>query len=89
MINAVGGFNFSLSKETSNGYKAIGFTEDAFGSPSFANGYPENGKSSYSESETRAASFYLNGGYAYDNRYLLDFNYPTKHFFMRKIGFSY
>ena len=44
MINAVGGFNFSLSKETSNGYKAIGFTEDAFGSPSFANGYPENAK---------------------------------------------
>ena len=77
MINAVGGFNFSLSKETSNGYKAIGFTEDAFGSPSFANGYPENGKSSYSESETRAASFYLNGGYAYDNRYLLDFNYRS------------
>lgn len=75
MINAVGGFNFSMSKSTNNGYKTIGFTEDAFGSPSFANGYPENGKSSYSESETRAASFYLNGGYSYANRYLLDFNY--------------
>jgi len=75
MINAVGGFNFSMTKSINNGYQTIGFTEDAFGSPSFANGYPDNGKSSYSESETRAASFYLNGGYAYDNRYLLDFNY--------------
>ena len=75
MVNAVGGFNFSTSKNTTNGYKANGFTEDQFGAPSFANGYPEGGKSTYTESKTRAASFYLNGGYAYDNRYLLDFNY--------------
>lgn len=75
MLNLVGGFNFSMTKSTKNGYNAIGFTEDAFGRPSFANGYPENEKSVYSESETRAASFYLNGGYAYNNRYLLDFNY--------------
>lgn len=75
MLNLVGGFNFSNTESTRNGYKAIGFTEDQFGAPSFANGYPDGGKPSYSESTTRAASFYLNGGYAYDNRYLLDVNY--------------
>ncbi len=75
MLNLVGGFNFSNAKSTRNGYAATGFTEDQFGAPSFANGYPDGGKPSYSESTTRAASFYLNGGYAYDNRYLLDVNY--------------
>ena len=59
MLNLVGGFNFSNTESTRNGYKAIGFTEDQFGAPSFANGYPDGGKPSYSESTTRAASFYL------------------------------
>ncbi len=77
MVNAVGGFNFSTTKGVTNGYKANGFTEDQFGAPSFANGYPEGGKSVYAESQKRAASFYLNGGYSYDNRFLLDFNYRS------------
>lgn len=75
MVNLVGGFNFSNTRTDRNGYRAIGFTEDQFGAPSFANGYPDGGKPSYSESTTRAVSFYLNGGYAFDNRYLLDLNY--------------
>lgn len=75
MVNLVAGFNFSNTSTTMNGYSATGFTEDQFAAPSFANGYPEGGKPSYTESTTRAASFYLNGGYAYDNRYLLDVNY--------------
>lgn len=75
MLNLVGGFNFSNTDRTLNGYSANGFTEDQFGAPSFANGYPDGGKPSYSESTTRAVSFYLNGGYAFDNRYLLDVNY--------------
>lgn len=75
MLNLVGGFNFSTAESELNGYRAIGFTEDMFGAPSFANKYPESGKPSYNESTTRAVSFYLNGGYAYDNRYLLDVNY--------------
>lgn len=77
MVNAVGGFNFSTAKNTRNGYEAVGFTEDQFAAPSFANGFAEDGKPAYSESQKRAASFYLNGGYAYDNRYLLDFNYRS------------
>ncbi len=77
MVNAVGGFNFSTAKNTRNGYEATGFTEDQFGAPSFSNGFTEDGKPTYSESQKRAASFYLNGGYAYANRYLLDFNYRS------------
>ena len=34
MLNLVGGFNFSNTESTRNGYKAIGFTEDQFGAPS-------------------------------------------------------
>ena len=77
MVNAVAGFNFSSNKFTMNGYSAVGFTDDQFAAPSFANGYPEGGKSKYTESLKRAASFYINGGYAYDNRYLFDFNYRS------------
>lgn len=75
MLNAVGGFNFDNTATTSNGYTAVGFTEDQFGAPSFANNYTDGGKPSYSESTSRSVSFYINGGYAYDNRYLLDVNY--------------
>lgn len=75
MVNIVGGFTFSNTTTTTNGYSATGFTEDQFGAPSFANSYTDGGKPSYSESTVRAVSFYLNGGYSYDNRYLLDLNY--------------
>ena len=75
MVNAVGGFNFSSSSMQVYGYSANGFTDDQFDAPSFANGYPSGGKPSYNQTEKRAASFYLNGGYAYRDRYLIDFNY--------------
>ena len=77
MVNAVAGFNFSTKENSKNGYKAIGFTEDEFDAPSFTNSYPAGSKPTYTESKTRAASFYINGGYAYDNRYLFDFNYRS------------
>ena len=77
MINAVAGFNFNTKENSKNGYKAIGFTEDEFDAPSFTNSYPAGSKPTYTESKTRAASFYINGGYAYDNRYLFDFNYRS------------
>ena len=75
MLNAVGGFNFSSSKMQVYGYSANGFTDDKFDAPSFANGYPSGGKPTYNQSEKRAMSFYVNGGYAFCDRYLLDFNY--------------
>ena len=75
MVNAVGGFNFSNNHRQIYGYSAVGFTDDQFDAPSFANSYPSGGSPDYNESLKRAASFYLNGGYAYAERYLLDFNY--------------
>ena len=75
MVNAVGGFNFSNNRRQIYGYSATGFTDDQFDAPSFANGYPVGGSPDYSESLKRAASFYINGGYAYAERYLVDFNY--------------
>ena len=75
MVNAVGGFNFSNNKSQNYGYSANGFTDDQFAAPSFANNYPEGESPEYSESLRRAVSFYINGGYAYDDRYLVDVNY--------------
>ena len=75
MVNAVGGFNFSNTNYQDFGYSANGFTDDQFAAPSFANNYPEGDSPDYSETVKRAVSFYLNGGYAYDDRYLLDVNY--------------
>ncbi len=74
-VNAVAGFNLENTQQTVNGYRANGFTEDQFSAPSFANGYPAGTKPSYSEATKRAVSFYLNGGYSYEDRYLLDINY--------------
>ena len=75
MVNLVGGFNFSSRQTNVYGYSANGFTDDQFDAPSFANGYPSGDAPDYSESLKRAASFYVNGGYVYDDRYLFDFNY--------------
>ena len=73
-VNAVAGFNFSNTDSKTNGFSATGFTDDMFAAPSFANSYPTGGKPRYTESVKHASSFYLNGGYAYDNRYLADVN---------------
>ncbi len=35
------------------------------------------GKPNYSNTEKRSVSYYLNAGYAYDNRYLLDANFRS------------
>ncbi len=75
MVNAVGGFNFSSSDMQVYGYTANGFTDDQFDAPSFANGYPVGEKPDYNRSMKRAASFYINGGYVYNDTYLMDFNY--------------
>lgn len=73
-INAVGGFNFSSTEQRNSSFSAVGFPE-GFSSPSFASQFPEGSKPGYRHSVSRSASFFFNGGYAYDNRYLLDVNY--------------
>ena len=75
LFNALVGMNFRSSSSSSSGYVVRGFITDRFDNPAFSNGYPDGSRPSYSERVTRSASYYLNGGYAYDNRYLVDFNY--------------
>lgn len=75
MVNAVGGMQVSSSKSKSSNYSAIGYVDDRNMNPAFSNGYPSNQKPGYSNNERRSASYYVNGGYAYDNRYLLDANF--------------
>lgn len=77
LIHAVGGMNFRSNSTTRSGYVVRGFLTDRFDNPAFSNGYPTGSRPSYSENETRSASYYFNGGYVFDNRYLFDFNYRT------------
>lgn len=74
-VNLVAGANFSNTESESNGYSVIGFPKGNYDTPAFANSYPENGRASYSDSKSRAMSVYLNGGYAFNSRYLMDVTY--------------
>ena len=73
-VNAVAGWNFSSTKNINDSYTAIGFPDDNVPNPAFSNTYAENSKPTYSESTSRSTSFYLNGNYSYNNRYLFDIN---------------
>lgn len=77
MVNAVAGMQISSTKNKSTGLSARGYIDDRNMNPAFSNGYPEGGKPSYSNSEQRSASYYMNAGYSYDNRYLVDANIRT------------
>ena len=74
-LNLVGGANFSNTETVNNGYSVIGFPNGNYDTPAFSNGYPENGKPVFNESKSRSMSAYVNGGYAYNERYLLDLTY--------------
>lgn len=73
-INAVLGAAFNETTSSTKSFAAAGFPEGDFTTPGFANRYPSNDKPGYSDSKKRSANFYFNGGYAYDNRYLMDVN---------------
>ena len=73
-VNAVLGTNFRSTEMKNEEYEAVGFPSGNFTRPSFATGFPDGSKPTYTETVTRSNSFYLNFGYAYDNRYLLDAN---------------
>jgi TonB-linked outer membrane protein, SusC/RagA family/TonB-dependent outer membrane receptor, SusC/RagA subfamily, signature region len=74
MVNAVGGLRLSENYYLSSGYSVRGFIDDNFNNPSFSYGYPEGAKPPYSENVKRSASYYINAGYSYDNRYMMDLN---------------
>ena len=73
-LNVVGGTYIYAQQGNRKGFSAVGFPVGNYVTPSFANAYTPNSKPTYVGSIRRSASFYLNGGYAYNNRYLLDFN---------------
>lgn len=87
-INAVAGWNFSQKQGSLEGYEAVGFP-DKITTPAFASGYNPNGMPLSWESTTRSTSFYVNGGYVYDRRFVLEANYRldgssvfgSKHYF--------
>lgn len=73
-FNIVGGAQLSENNDKSNMFSTIGYISDQFSNPNFSIGYPEGGRPTSTIVKTRSASFYLNGNYAYDMRYLLDLN---------------
>lgn len=73
-FNFVGGAELSERNATTGSYLTEGYISDQFFNPNFSNSYPEGGKPSSSVTKARSASFYLNGNYAYDMRYLFDLN---------------
>ena len=72
--NFIGGAQLFEDNSEDEGYSAIGYITDQFSNPNFSNSYPEGERPHSSVDKQRSASFYLNGNYAYDMRYLLDFN---------------
>jgi TonB-linked SusC/RagA family outer membrane protein len=72
MINGVAGFRGSQVSTTSTAFAATGFLDDEFANPAFAFGYPQGSKADYQDAKRRSASFFLNTGYSYDNRYMVD-----------------
>ena len=74
MVNVVAGMQISSSTNESSSYTVYGFTDDRIPNPAYSSGFREGAHPSYSNSKSRSASYYLNGGYAYNERYLLDFN---------------
>ncbi|NGM66567.1 SusC/RagA family TonB-linked outer membrane protein [Sphingobacterium sp. SGR-19] len=72
MVNAVSGFRMEQATRLQSTYQVRGFVDDEFSNPNFALAYPEGQRADYQDSKRRGASYFLNTGYAYDQRYLLD-----------------
>ena len=74
-INLIAGMQVTQSANQSYAWGVQGYITDQYFNPNFSSGYPEGGRPSSSISKARSASYYINGNYSYDNRYLLDLNY--------------
>lgn len=74
-INAVLGFTLREDKSGSESYTSTGFVDDEYPNPNASAGYKPDTRPTYTESKSRSASYYLNFGYSYDDRYLLDANF--------------
>lgn len=75
--NLIGGAQLSENNSTNAAFSAVGYITDKYSNPNFSNGYPEGGKPTSTINVARSASFYFNGNYSYDQRYLFDVNLRT------------
>ena len=73
-VNFVGGWLFNESRTEAAGYNVVGFNDDFHKNPAYSTGFRENQKPTYSKNRRRSTSFFMNLNYAYNNRYLVDFN---------------
>lgn len=71
-LNAVAGMRMEQNTTQQSAYQNRGFVDDEFSNPNFSLGYPEGKRADYQESKRRGASFFINTGYAYNQRYLID-----------------
>lgn len=72
MLNVVAGMRLNQIASTGSAYEVRGFVGEDFSNAAFAFGYSDSRRASYQESIRRSASFFLNTGYAFDQRFLLD-----------------
>jgi len=72
MFNAVLGGRMEQASTRQSAFQVRGFIDDEFSNPNFALGYPEGQRADYQESKRRGASIFMNMGYSYDQRYLMD-----------------
>ncbi|WP_432712373.1 SusC/RagA family TonB-linked outer membrane protein [Pedobacter sp.] len=72
-LNMVAGMRMEQSTRQQSAFQVIGFTDDEFSNPNFALGYPEGKRADYQEAKRRGASFFMNTGYSFDQRFLVDF----------------
>ncbi|MCW3462948.1 SusC/RagA family TonB-linked outer membrane protein [Chitinophaga nivalis] len=73
-LNGVVGWNFQQNQRASEGYDASGFP-DKVNSPAYAAGYAREKRPYSAEATTRSTGFYMNGGYMYDQRFVVEGNY--------------
>jgi TonB-linked SusC/RagA family outer membrane protein len=71
MVNAVAGTRINQVASVSNSYEVWGFSGDDFPNAAFAYSYSDR-RPTNRESTRRSASYFLNTGYAYDQRFLID-----------------
>jgi TonB-linked SusC/RagA family outer membrane protein len=72
MLNVVAGMRLNQVSAVTSSYEVRGFVSDEFPNAAFAFDYSDTRRAAYLQSKRRSASFFLNTGYAFDERYLFD-----------------
>lgn len=78
ILNAALGMVVSHSSNLTSSYNVEGFVDDNFSSPAFSNGFSSTDtKPKYVETSYRSVSYFLNAGYSFNNKYLIDMSYRS------------